>query len=290
VQMQSRDINAAHLRRHPRAAKQVQLDTSAHRVTASLLRTYAKQDRPLPSTYAHLARLKERVQMVVPPPPPDASCANEVPYWYALHREVRSLAASEADPDARRRLLQARQRLLRRDLVDFLQPVDAQRPPQIHAAPESSSLLRWRAVMCGPPGTPWEWVTVEMRVDFPRDYPGSAPTITLVTPLVHPNVDPETGAICADLLTANGWSAACQLHGLLLTLQSLLLAPNTASPLNARAAALYDDAADDVRGPFWSEVYRVHEQNMGERRRERVGPRARPADERIEPRLPVSVA
>lgn len=201
-----------------------------------------------------------------------------LPYWYVLYRDLRLLNQSQHDPAARHRLLQARQRLLRRDLVDFLKPIDSNRPPLIHAAPESDSFMRWRAVMCGPPDTPWRWVTIEMRIEFPPDYPGSAPTITLLTPLFHPNVELETGKICADLLTATGWSAAYQLHGLLVNLQSMLLEPNTTSTRNAHAAQLYEDEQklrqarqeqdpeydgdSDVTGPFWSEVYRVHRHNM----------------------------
>ena len=116
-----------------------------------------------------------------------------LPYWYVLYRDLQLLDQSQHDPAARHRLLQARQRLLRRDLIDFLQPIDSNRPPLIHAAPESDSFMRWRAVMCGPPDTPWRWVTIEMRIEFPPDYPGSAPTITLLTPLFHPNVELETG-------------------------------------------------------------------------------------------------
>ena len=182
----------------------------------------------------------------------------------------------------------SRRRLLVRDAAEFLQPIDPEHPPLLHAAPESHSLMRWRALLCGSPDTPWRWVTIEMRIDFSSAYPKSPPSITLLTPLFHPNVDLATGKICADGLDPGGWSPMYHLHGLLANLQSLLFGqpPNTDSPLHARAAELYLEeqstksaqgslpqsqkspsaqasvSVDETVGPFWSQVYEVHQQNM----------------------------
>ena len=76
-----------------------------------------------------------------------------------------------------------------------------------------------------------------LAIAIPADYPFTAPAITFVTPCWHPNVDAH-GAICVDFLKER-WSAAYSVSSLLLSLQSLLADPNTASPLNTAAAALW---------------------------------------------------
>jgi ubiquitin-conjugating enzyme E2 C len=76
-----------------------------------------------------------------------------------------------------------------------------------------------------------------LAIAIPPDYPFTAPAITFVTPCWHPNVDAH-GAICVDFLKER-WSAAYSVSSLLLSLQSLLADPNTASPLNTAAAALW---------------------------------------------------
>lgn len=71
-------------------------------------------------------------------------------------------------------------------------------------------------------------------------------------------VDPTTGHICADVLSAGQWSPSYSLRPLLLNLQSLFTDANLESPLNESAAALY------VNQPqlFWARVYETHERNM----------------------------
>ena len=51
------------------------------------------------------------------------------------------------------------------------------------------------------------------------------------------------GNICVDFLKER-WSAAYSVSSLLLSLQSLLGDPNTASPLNAQAAAMWESPAE----------------------------------------------
>lgn len=69
-----------------------------------------------------------------------------------------------------------------------------------------------------------------------------APTITFTTPCFHPNVD-AAGNICVDFLKER-WSAAYSVSSLLVSLQSLLGDPNTASPLNSQAAQLWESPVE----------------------------------------------
>ena len=134
----------------------------------------------------------------------------------------------------------------------------------VSAFPSGDSLFEWTGTLTGVAGTVYEGLTYKcvaarrkwgvlrrrrvlpraspprsrrLAIAIPADYPFTAPAITFVTPCWHPNVDAH-GAICVDFLKER-WSAAYSVSSLLLSLQSLLADPNTASPLNTAAAALW---------------------------------------------------
>ncbi|KTW30158.1 ubiquitin-conjugating enzyme E2-20 kDa [Pneumocystis carinii B80] len=110
--------------------------------------------------------------------------------------------------------------------------------PGISAFPDSdSNLLHWAGTIVGPIGTYYESLTFKISMNFPPNYPYSAPTITFTSPMWHPNVD-MSGNICLDILK-DKWSAVYNVQTILLSLQSLLGEPNNASPLNAQAAELW---------------------------------------------------
>ncbi|QSL66623.1 hypothetical protein MERGE_001006 [Pneumocystis wakefieldiae] len=110
--------------------------------------------------------------------------------------------------------------------------------PGISAFPDSdSNFLHWAGTIVGPVGTYYESLTFKISMHFPLNYPYSAPTITFISPMWHPNVD-MSGNICLDILK-DKWSAVYNVQTILLSLQSLLGEPNNASPLNAQAAELW---------------------------------------------------
>lgn len=111
--------------------------------------------------------------------------------------------------------------------------------PGVSAFPESdANLLKWTGTIEGPPDTFYEGLKFKLSIQFPANYPYSAPTITFTSPMWHPNVD-MSGNICLDILKEN-WSAVYNVQTILLSLQSLLGEPNNKSPLNAQAAQLYE--------------------------------------------------
>ena len=79
----------------------------------------------------------------------------------------------------------------------------------------------------------------KLTIQFPTEYPYSAPTVTFDTPCFHPNVDTH-GNICLDILKEN-WSPSYDVRTVLLSIQSLLADPNVSSPLNCQAAELWAD-------------------------------------------------
>lgn len=46
-----------------------------------------------------------------------------------------------------------------------------------------------------------------LSYDFPQDYPFKPPKVKFLTRIYHPNISPDTGVVCCDVLTQN-WSPA----------------------------------------------------------------------------------
>lgn len=112
----------------------------------------------------------------------------------------------------------------------------------ISAFPENENLFQWIATVQGVPNTAYEGLEFQLTMKFSQNYPFEAPTVTFTTPCFHPNVD-HYGAICIDILKEN-WSAVYTATQVLLSIQNLLDCPNTASPMNAQAAAMWKDRAE----------------------------------------------
>ncbi|KAJ3074900.1 Ubiquitin-conjugating enzyme E2 11 [Podochytrium sp. JEL0797] len=108
----------------------------------------------------------------------------------------------------------------------------------VSAFPEQDNMLSWVATIQGPAATVYEGLTFKLALKFPLTYPYTAPTITFVTPIFHPNVDAVGGTICLDILKEK-WSAIYNVQTVLLSLQSLLGEPNNDSPLNTDAADMW---------------------------------------------------
>jgi ubiquitin-conjugating enzyme E2 C len=105
-------------------------------------------------------------------------------------------------------------------------------------------VFQWAGSIRGVAGTAYEGMTFRVRLLFPADYPFTAPKVTFVTPIWHPNVD-GAGNICLDILK-DKWTAAFSASTILLSLQTLLGDPNNESPLNGAAASGWA-AADEFR-------------------------------------------
>ncbi|KAG8195315.1 hypothetical protein JTE90_028462 [Oedothorax gibbosus] len=109
----------------------------------------------------------------------------------------------------------------------------------ISAFPCDEHIFNWIGTIHGPTGTVYEGLTYKLKLDFPSNYPYSAPTVTFTTPCFHPNVD-DHGNICLDILKEK-WTASYDVRTILLSLQSLLGEPNVSSPLNIQAAQLWKE-------------------------------------------------
>jgi ubiquitin-conjugating enzyme E2 C len=139
---------------------------------------------------------------------------------------------------------------VRTSVADFFSPLDFckdKADSSVSAFPDpSKGILHWKAKLTGAEGTPYAKQVYELEMTFPNEYPMSPPSVTFVTPCFHPNVHEARGDICLDILQ-DKWSCVYNVKSVLLSIQSLLADPNTASPLNPQAAALFDADMEQYR-------------------------------------------
>ena len=102
-----------------------------------------------------------------------------------------------------------------------------------------------KAEITGPEGSPFENGVFFLSITIPQRYPFEPPRCRFLLEsaniLYHPNID-SAGRICLDTLKsppAGSWSPAVSLPSLLLTIRTLLSAPNGDDPLDADIAKVF---------------------------------------------------
>ena len=69
---------------------------------------------------------------------------------------------------------------------------------------DEDNLNKWQCFLLGPDKTGYENGIFELEIKFPEDYPISAPKITFISRVFHPNIHQESGEICLEVLK-NDW-------------------------------------------------------------------------------------
>ncbi|CAD8152332.1 unnamed protein product [Paramecium octaurelia] len=87
----------------------------------------------------------------------------------------------------------------------------------------------------GSPDTPYEGGYFQIDIVIPNEYPHKPPKMKFDTPIWHPNISSQTGAIGLDILQEQ-WSPILSIRTLLLSLQVLFCDPQPDSPQNAVVA------------------------------------------------------
>eukprot|EP01099_Mayorella_cantabrigiensis_P006779 TRINITY_DN577_c0_g1_i1.p1 TRINITY_DN577_c0_g1~~TRINITY_DN577_c0_g1_i1.p1 ORF type:complete len:152 (-),score=28.38 TRINITY_DN577_c0_g1_i1:320-775(-) len=111
-------------------------------------------------------------------------------------------------------------------------------PSGCSAGPKNEDVINeWRALISGPPGTPYADGVFELEILFPKEYPFKPPKIVFKTRIYHCNINSK-GAICLDILKDN-WSPALTISKVLLSISSLLADCNPNDPLVGNIAKQY---------------------------------------------------
>ena len=111
-------------------------------------------------------------------------------------------------------------------------------PPGCSAGPINDDLHTWEGTITGPDGSPYAGGVFFLRIMFPSDYPFKPPKVKFITKIYHPNIAPNSGDICLDILRSQ-WTPALTTSKLLLCITSLLTSPNPDDPLYQEAGKLY---------------------------------------------------
>ncbi|KAN0047469.1 hypothetical protein ACTA71_001851 [Dictyostelium dimigraforme] len=120
------------------------------------------------------------------------------------------------------------------------------------------NLFEWRAYIEGPPETDYEGGIFQIQMKFPNDYPMSPPVLIFQSEFWHPNVYPD-GKVCISILHPPGedetsgelpeerWLPTQTVQTIILSVISLLSAPNTSSPANVDASVEWRNNRDNYK-------------------------------------------
>lgn len=109
-------------------------------------------------------------------------------------------------------------------------------------SPMGGDLTHYEGWILGPAGSPYEGKFFRIMVRLPVDFPFSPPYIKFMTRLWHPNINPETGEICNDILKISGegeftWSPGSDVVSVIMNIIGMLGGNfNFNSPLNPEAS------------------------------------------------------
>jgi ubiquitin-conjugating enzyme E2 G1 len=116
----------------------------------------------------------------------------------------------------------------------------------------------WDILIYGPPDTLYEGGIFKATLKFPKNYPDMPPEMRFITPIWHPNVYKD-GKVCISILhppqedeygyekTSERWKPVLSVESILLSVISMLSAPNIESPANIDAASQFRDNPKDYK-------------------------------------------
>lgn len=62
-------------------------------------------------------------------------------------------------------------------------------PPLLcYAEPIDNTLLKWKAILIGPPKSPFEGTSFFLDIEIPQNYPFTSPTFIFKSSIFHPNI------------------------------------------------------------------------------------------------------
>jgi len=114
----------------------------------------------------------------------------------------------------------------------------------------------WKIHLQGPANTPYSEGTFLIEITFPDNYPFKPPKAVFKTTTYHPNIKKDTGEICKDIYEEE-WKPTKTIKEVIEILKSMLIAPNTDTPLETEIATEYlkDRSKYDATAKEWTKKY-----------------------------------
>ncbi|KND03792.1 uncharacterized protein SPPG_01248 [Spizellomyces punctatus DAOM BR117] len=139
-----------------------------------------------------------------------------------------------------------------------IRQVQSDKTANVYVQVVGDNLCRLKGMIAGPQGSPYEGGQFLVDIELPDDYPFKPPKMRFETPVYHPNISSQTGAICLDILK-DEWSPVLTLKTVLISLQSLLCDPAPDNPQDAEVAKHYLSARADFEKTAreWTQIHAI---------------------------------
>jgi ubiquitin-conjugating enzyme E2 G1 len=136
---------------------------------------------------------------------------------------------------------------------------------------DESNLFEWEVFIVGPPETLYEGGLFKAALKFPEEYPNKPPTMHFITPMWHPNIYSD-GKVCISILHPPGedeygyeksserWLPIHSVESILISVISMLSAPNDESPANLDAAKQWREQREEYKKKVKQFVRRSQEE------------------------------
>lgn len=113
----------------------------------------------------------------------------------------------------------------------------------ISASLRANNPFVWTVKMKGPERTAWEGSNFVLEIHYHELYNDVAPSVYFLTVPFHPNIDITTGRPCISILDdPDQWSPNLRISQVLVMIQNMFVEPDLSNPVNAHAAALYQNS------------------------------------------------
>ena len=122
---------------------------------------------------------------------------------------------------------------------------------------DEKNFMKWNILLLGPADTIFEGGIFKCQIEFPKEYPNKPPSFKFVDKLYHPNIYPD-GKVCISILhegedqygyehISERWNPSHSVNSILMSILSMLTAPNFESPANVDASKLWRDDFDKYK-------------------------------------------
>jgi ubiquitin-protein ligase len=101
------------------------------------------------------------------------------------------------------------------------------------------NMFKWKALMRAPKNSPYDGYLYQFEIEFPNDYPNSAPKVYCKTDMYHMNISTE-GRVCVSSVK-DEWGKAKNISTVLLSIFIIFSKPNPGSPYRGDIAKLYSE-------------------------------------------------
>ena len=129
--------------------------------------------------------------------------------------------------------------------------------------PSEDNILDWSFSMIGPPDTFYEGGIFTGKITFPPQYPNKPPQVKFDN-ILHPNIH-KNGIVCISILHEGSdiygyekdyerWTPSHSVNSIMLSIISMLSAPNFESPANIDASTLWKDTPDKYKHAIYMMV------------------------------------